>query len=172
MNIKKTLNVTYYGAICNENYFIFQDDINEAIKRNYNVRLFFSTEGGSLGVAEDMINIINSFPNDIEIFCSEYLLSAGLFIIGNIKRKVNISDSCIGLVHTPSIALESRGTKKKNGFDSFMQKQEDIFNDIYLKNIKCVLTQEELKDVISGEDICIEPERIRKLIRIQQEADL
>lgn len=162
---KKTINITFYGEIADENYFMFQEDINDAIKRNYNVRMFLSTCGGSMGEASDLVKIINSFPNDINIYCNEYLLSAGVMMINKITRPIYIGDSCIALIHTPSILLESRGTKKKNSFDSFMQKQEERFTEDYLKDIKHILTEDEIKDIKNGEDVCLNAERTRMLVK-------
>ena len=161
---KKTINVTYYGEICAENYFVLQEDLNEAIRRNYDVRLFFSTIGGSMGIAEDIIEMVNTFPNKIEIICSEWLLSAGLMIVSGIKHPIKIGNSCIGLAHAPSIMLDSRNTKKKNSFDSFIQKQEEVFLDEYMNKIKSVLTEEEIKELRAGEDVCIDAPRIRQMI--------
>lgn len=161
---KKTINVTYYGEICDENYFVLQKDLNEAIRRNYDVRLFFSTVGGSMGVAEDIIEMVNAFPNKIEVICNEWLLSAGLMIVAGIRHPIKIGNSCIGLAHVPSMMLESRSTKKKNSFDSFMQRQEEVFIEEYLKKIKSVLTEEEIKEIRAGEDACIDAVRIRQMI--------
>jgi hypothetical protein len=154
--------------VCAENYFIFQEEITDAMKRKYDVRLFFSTVGGSMGMSENMIEIINTYPHKLEMICNEYLLSSGLMIVGAVKKPIRIGNSCIGLAHAPSILLESRGTKKKTGFDSYMQKQEEVFIEQYLKNIKPVLTEEEIREVRAGEDICIDAGRIRELIKIQQ----
>lgn len=115
-----------------------------------------------------MVQIVNDFPNDIEIICNEYLLSAGLMFVSNVKRPIKIGNSCIGLAHAPSIMLESRGTKKKTGFDNFMQQHDELFSEEYLQNIRPILTEEEIQLYTEGEDVCIEAERIRELIKIQQ----
>lgn len=168
MTNRKTVNITYTGEICDEIYYVFLDEINEAIKRNWDVKFYFSTFGGSMGLMENMVQIINEFPNNIEIICNEFLLSAGLMFVANVKRPIIIGNSCMGLVHAPSIMLESRGTKKKTGFDSFMQQHDEMFLREYLQNIKPILTEDEIKDVEAGEDVCIGAERIRELIKIQQ----
>jgi len=162
---KSVITISFTGEINEENYFIFEEELNKARRMSKKVILYFSTFGGEMILSEQLIDIINDYPFELEMRCFGYLFSAGLLIIAKLKKPIIIDIQCVGLVHIPSIALESRNTKKKTGFETYMTENEDNFNGYYLRGIKHVLSEEELELVLNGEDVCLGKDRIDKIVK-------
>ncbi len=170
MKTKKRISIVFDNEIHYESVDIFIQDLNNAIIKKYDIDLHLSTFGGIMNLQQTMSRAINNFPNDVRVFCDGFLLSAGIPLILDLRKDipVTIGKSLIALAHVPSIALESRNTKKASGFEKFMMDNDDIMCERYLKPIEPVLTAKEIDLVMKGEDVVLDSERFQKLLDIHR----
>ena len=171
MGKRKIMNIVFDDEICYESLLIFTSDFNNAIAKNRNVKLYFSSVGGIMNQQKIMSQIVNNFPYEVEVYCDGFLLSAGIPFILELRKDipVNIGDDLVAMVHMPSIMLESRNTKKQSGFDKFFIDNDEIMCDRYLKPIEPILTAKEIEIVKDGEDVMLDADRFRELLKIHRE---
>lgn len=166
--MKKTIDIVFDNEISCETTELFSELFNEAIIRNRNVNLHFSTAGGVLNSEKTMVRIVNNFPNDIKVFCDGWLFSAGASFLADLKKDIPVvlGDEVLMLLHSPSILLESRNTKKQSGLERFYHDYDEIMTDTYLKPFLPILTEEEIKLVKEGEDVVVTKDRVAKWLEI------
>ena len=160
----KTLFFSYCAPIDAEPYVEFEDFINEAIIRNRDVIIYLTTNGGSMNLSQNMIDVINRFPNSIKVIVTGYCYSAGLYIITNINCPVEIASATSGMCHFPYTEVNTKSLKDEDSWDYFQMKTEKEFIEEYLKNIKHILTDREVEKIMDGKEVWLNTERMKSLI--------
>lgn len=161
----KLRTITYCGEIDPENYFEFEFEINEARKRQQDVVVYFSTNGGSMCLAQNIVHIINTFPYKIKLIASGFIYSAGLYIFANVFREKELFSSTTGMAHFPFQELNSKNLKDVESYDYFAQSNDSDTIEEYLENIKSILTENEIKKVMNGKEVWLKTDKLIPLVK-------
>jgi ATP-dependent protease ClpP protease subunit len=161
---KKTLFFNYCAPIDSEPFMDFEAFMNDAIIKNRNAIIYFTTNGGSMSLSQNMIEMINNFPNDIRIVVTGYCYSAGLYVITNVKCPVEIKAATSGMAHFPYTDLNSKALKDEDSWDYFQLATEKEFIEEYLRNIKQILTEKEIEKIMDGKEVWLKTDRMIELV--------
>ena len=131
--------------------------------------LYIRGEGGELGVAESIVDIINkiSLTNTINIYGYEYLMSAHFHIFLKIKAHSKVlSPSTYGMIHKGSwqSTLLEGGGMRKDDYDLFMK--EYFAEADTLKSLHKIakFNSEETKKFKDNHDVYIMPNRMLEIL--------
>lgn len=119
------------------------------------IDLFFTTEGGEIVEAKVLIHYLNSRKDDIDIYLTDVIMSAGTFLITDFQGKITITDSldCI-LFHK----IDRQVYTRRQQFVSIQTLLEQLDNDneiLAKKFLKLGLTKSEIKDFREGKDVVL-----------------
>lgn len=163
--IRKEIIYTYDAPIDCEPYFHFEDFINEAVIKNRDVVLYFTTNGGAMHLAQNMVDVINNFKNNIKIIVTGYCYSAGMYIIANVNCPVEIKSATSGMIHFPNLDINTKNLKDEDSWDYFQMTTEKESIDEYLRNIKHIMNEKEISKIENGKEVWLNTERMRELIK-------
>lgn len=125
----------------------FVNDTEEADK----VKVFISTVGGQLDVANAIVNICNS-DKVTEVLFEQTLSSAALYMFARINpTKVKYTEEMESVQHLVSSSLQSR----PSSYTKSKKKATDIINTLRADVIKYVISDEDYEEYLKGEDIVI-----------------
>lgn len=152
-------------------YYIFEDRINVetinnligAIDDKEKVHLFVSTEGGETFPMHILLQYLNSRKDDIEITCTNIIMSAGVLLLTDFKGKINLSEEleCI-LVHK----FDCEGYRLREGWLDEKEKTKQLVADNKrlkekLKNLG--LNKKQLKKFEQGKDVILYQKDFKQL---------
>ena len=120
------------------------------------VDLFISTQGGSLSAAKVLLHHINNNVEDINIYLTGYVASAGTFFLTDCTKPVYITPDLIFLLfHTIDMPQETM-TRKEDVSSKEMKKQLDADNKVLLEKYRELgLNEKELKSFLKGEEVVL-----------------
>lgn len=162
--MNKEMVFTYSNEINSEAYLEFEDFMNMATIRNRDVVIYFSTNGGVMHLAQNMIDMINNFKNNIKVIVTGFCYSAGLYIITNINCPVEVKPATSGMAHFPYTEVNTKSLKDEDSWDYFQMNTEKEFIEEYLKNIRHILTEKEIEKIMDGKEVWLNTQRMIELI--------
>lgn len=131
--------------------------------------LYIRGEGGELGVAQAMLNVLDklSLTNTINVYGYEFLMSAHFHIFLKVKAHTKIlSPHSYGMIHKGSwqSTLLEGGGMRKDDYDIFMK--EYFTNSDTLKDLNKVskFNAEEIKKFKNNQDVYIMPDRMTEIL--------
>lgn len=128
----------------------FLDFVNDTEETD-KVKVFISTVGGQLDVANAIINICNS-DKVTEVLFEQTLSSAALYMFARIApTKVKYTEEMESVQHLVSSSLQSR----PSSYAKSKKKATDIINNLRAEVIRYVISDEEYEEYLKGEDIVI-----------------
>lgn len=119
------------------------------------IDLFFTTEGGEIVETKVLIHYLNSRKDDIDIYLTDVIMSAGAFLLTDYQGKLIVTDSldCI-LFHK----IDRQVYTRRQQFISIQTLLEQLDNDneiLAKKFLKLGLTKSEVKDFREGKDVVL-----------------
>jgi organic radical activating enzyme len=152
------------------NYFfdkeISVDTINELVDRLQDrkgkINLHFSTGGGDPDAMYFLIEFLNTRKKDIEITLTNWLMSAGTYLLTDFKGKINISNKLDFLLfHFAD--RESYNLRKGIIDDKILAEQDLEDNKIFAKKLKKkgLLTDKQLEKYLDGRDVLVYQKQFR-----------
>lgn len=158
--------------------YIFSDDISDETVKTFadflnstigvDKKIFFSTEGGYLAFADVMIELIDTYKDEIELVAFMTIQSAGMDILFKTKCKKRIMDSCVGMIHQVYTGFKvNESGSYVDDYEKFMAKvvKEDYRGKTLEFCDKIGLTSTEKNKVKKGRDLHITTSRLRELLK-------
>ena len=120
------------------------------------IDLFVSTPGGEMAAAKVLIHHINNNMDDINIYLTGTICSAGTFFLTDCTKPVFVTDDLLFLLfHTVDMPQETM-TRKEDISSKELKKQLDEDNKVLAdKYIKLGLNDKEIKRFHKGEEVVI-----------------
>lgn len=143
---------------------IFDEEIHtETVQKlinelnNYNkIDLFFATNGGQLTAMEALIHYLNTRKEDIVIYLTEEICSAGTFLLTDFEGELHLSPNLDFILFHLGDRLTY--TNRKSGLISKkeLQKQLKFINKVRTKQFQALgLTEKEIKKYKAGYDVVL-----------------
>jgi ATP-dependent protease ClpP protease subunit len=119
------------------------------------IDLFFTTEGGEIAEVRVLIHYLNTRKDDIDIYLTDVIMSAGTFLLTDYQGKIILTESldCI-LFHKTDRQVYTR----RQQFISIPILLEQLDNDNELmakKFLDLGLTKSEIKEYKEGKDVVL-----------------
>jgi ATP-dependent protease ClpP protease subunit len=119
------------------------------------IDLFFTTEGGEIAEVRVLIHYLNTRKDDIDIYLTDVIMSAGTFLLTDYQGKIILTESldCI-LFHKTDRQVYTR----RQQFVSIPILLEQLDNDNELmakKFLDLGLTKSEIKEYKEGKDVVL-----------------
>lgn len=120
------------------------------------IDLFISTPGGEMAAARVLINHINKNMDDINIYLTGTICSAGTFFLTDCTKPVFVTEDLLFLLfHTIDMPQETM-TRKEDISSKELKKQLDIDNKVLAEKYqKLGLTDKEIKSFFKGEEVVL-----------------
>jgi ATP-dependent protease ClpP protease subunit len=130
-------------------------ELIDILAQHEKIDLFFTTEGGEIAEVRVLIHYLNTRKDDIDIYLTDVIMSAGAFLLTDFEGKIIITDSldCI-LFHKTDRQVYTR----RQQFVSIpiLLEQLDKDNDLMAKKfLDLGLTKSEIKDYKEGKDVVL-----------------
>lgn len=149
----------FYDEINVETVQNLIDDLNKYVI----IDLFFSTHGGMTSAMDALIHYLNGRKNDIRIYLTSNVASAGTFILTDFEGEVFIAKDLDYLImHT----VDRPTYNNRKGFlnKAELQKHiEEANENLALKYEKLGLTKKEIKRFKAGEDVVLYRDDFKRL---------
>lgn len=143
LNFKKEIN--------DESADLLIDFINstEGIKK----KIYLSSDGGFIYVAELIIDLINNNKQDIELIAYNYIGSSAFELFFKSKCKKRILEGTRGMLHFAKMELtvNQKGKPVNKTAINFLKEEVSKRNDNLIKKLK--LSSKELNKYNKGEDV-------------------
>jgi ATP-dependent Clp protease, protease subunit len=124
--------------------------------------IYINSEGGSLRMAIQITNsMIASNANVITSLDGNAFSAASMIFLAGHEYIIN--DNCSFMIHTYSGGLVGKGHEIGSQYEHIQEYTKKIFEKFYEK----VLTEQELKDVINGQDIWMDSEQLLERLDAQ-----
>ncbi len=143
---------------------IFDEDINvDSVQKlinelnNYSkIDLFFSTVGGQLTAMEALIHYLNSRKEDIAIYLTEEICSAGTFLLTDFEGELYLSENLdFILFHMGDRLMYSNRKSGAVSKKELMKQLKAINKTLTAKFEKLGLTPQEVKKFKQGYDVIL-----------------
>lgn len=130
-------------------------ELIDILAQHEKIDLFFTTEGGEIAEVRVLIHYLNTRKEDIDIYLTDVIMSAGTFLLTDFEGKIIITDSldCI-LFHKTDRQVYTR----RQQFVSIpiLLEQLDKDNELMAKKfLDLGLTKSEIKDYKEGKDVVL-----------------
>jgi len=163
---------------------VFDTEINSAAIGNFltgihriirqtpdaKIVIYFSSSGGSLTHADLLLSYLNSLQNNIILLAFHQISSAAFKVFFEFQGQKDIMDNTFSVIHKGSKNIIARDLDNTDSFDFFMtNRMMPVMNKQVIKLYKSIgLSKTELKKVENGKDLMLHTERLRKILRNQQ----
>lgn len=138
-------------------------ELIDILAQHEKIDLFFTTEGGEIAEVKVLIHYLNSRKDDIDIYLTDIIMSAGTFLLTDYEGKIILTDNldCI-LFHKTDRQVYTR----RQQFISIptLLEQLDDYNDMMAqKYLKLGLTKSEIKEYKEGKDVVLYRKDFKRL---------
>ncbi len=144
------------------------NEVNLANSQGMDEKLiwYFSTEGGDIASAREIIDIINTNKDVIELVASDVIASSGFFIFFKSTCKRRILPYTIGVHHSAVSTINIRvGNLPKNEYDVLTKSKNSQINaDLYNLGMNLGLDHIQCKTFKKGKDVIIEYPELQILL--------
>jgi len=144
------------------------NEVNAANSQGLDEKLiwYFSTEGGDIASAREIIDIINTNKDIIELIASDVIASSGFFIFFKSMCKRRILPYTIGVHHSAVSTINIRvGNLPKNEYDVLTRsKNRQINSDLFNLGVSLGLDDIQCKTFKKGKDVIIEYPELQILL--------
>jgi ATP-dependent protease ClpP protease subunit len=130
-------------------------ELIDILSQHEKIDLFFTTEGGEIAEVRVLIHYLNTRKDDIDIYLTDVIMSAGTFLLTDYHGKIILTESldCI-LFHKTDRQVYTR----RQQFVSIPILLEQLDNDNELmakKFLDLGLTKSEIKEYKEGKDVVL-----------------
>lgn len=131
--------------------------------------IYIRGEGGELGVAEAIIDVLNktSMTNPVHLFGYEFLISSHFHIFFKTKcHSKTLSPESYGMIHKGSwnSTLLEGGGMRKDDYDLFMKEYYSSSDTLSALRKVCKFNNEEIKKFKNNQDVYIMPTRLTEML--------
>lgn len=134
------------------------EEVREAIEvlsQHEKIDLFITTEGGETVSAQVLLHYLNQRKDDIVLYFTDYLMSAGVLLLMDFKGKKIITDN-LDYIMTHKIDRMVYMNREQLIPNTVLQEQLEETNKAVAKKLaKLGLTKQEIKDYNSGKDVVL-----------------
>ena len=119
------------------------------------IDLFFSTEGGEIVETKVLIHYLNSRKEDIDIYLTDIIMSAGAFLLTDYQGKIVITDSldCV-LFHKIDRQVYTR-RQQFISIPTLLEQLDEDNEQMAQKFSELGLTESEIIDFKEGKDVVL-----------------
>lgn len=142
---------------------------NELEEKGGQLHIFFTSEGGEVTTGEAIIELINRYAQATSFTVCGVIASMGFVITAKVACVKSILDSSFGILH-----FSRWGTQILEGgkaLDDFARFKEKKMKKQLNKSIEFYeglgLKEDELEAMKKGEDIFVDADRLKKLLKIK-----
>lgn len=162
---------------------VFDSEINHSVIGSYltgiqriinqapdaKIVIYFSSSGGSLAHADLLLSYLNSLHNNIILLAFHQISSAAFKVFFEFQGQKDIMDNTYSIIHKGSKNILARDLDNADSFDFFMtNKMMPVMNRQVNRLYKKVgLSKTELKKIDNGKDLMLHTDRLRKILRNQ-----
>jgi hypothetical protein len=130
-------------------------ELIDILAQHEKIDLFFTTAGGEIAEVRVLIHYLNTRKEDIDIYLTDVIMSAGTFLLTDFEGKITITDSldCI-LFHKTDRQVYTR--RQQVVSIPILLEQLDKDNELMAKKfLDLGLTKSEIKDYKEGKDVVL-----------------
>lgn len=158
--------MNYYNIDSDLNGDLLEDFINKINEfKPEPITIYICSEGGEVGVAETIIDIINHWPFDVFIVARTFLMSAAvdLFLFSN-SIKILTADT-VAMIHLGDILMSARDEKSRvSNISEVRHKTLDLINQKFIdKLISIGIPEDLLNDIKAYKDVYITSDDFEKI---------
>lgn len=138
-------------------------ELIDILTQHEKIDLFFTTEGGEIAEVKVLIHYLNSRKDDIDIYLTDVIMSAGTFLLTDYEGKIILTDSldCI-LFHKTDRQVYTR--RQQLVSIPVLLEQLDEDNEVMAqKFLKLGLTKAEIKEYKEGKDVVLYRKDFKRL---------
>lgn len=152
------------GELILEVYEKFIDSFNK-IPLDRNITVYISSEGGDLWIGEEILDVLNTHKDNIELVVSAQVSSGAFEVAYKFKGKKRVLPGSMSVLHLYTDTFKYRELLKKNSYarwskDVCLVRVIKEFN----KMIETFLTKDEIKRINKGEDLYIHTDRLSEIL--------
>jgi hypothetical protein len=143
-------------------------DIAEFLSEEGPKLLYLSLDGGSIGYASTIIDMINRTPQ-LTVVGSNRLYSAGLWIFSEIKVPKELSDRTRGMWHQGTLEVTMNTDGKMTYIaDKFSMRRHKQDQDDIIMGLarKLSMTDKEIEKIMKGKDVYFTYERMKEMFKL------
>ncbi len=148
--------------------YISQLDMNKPL------RLYFTTPGGEIHNGEILIDYINhlvSLGKKIVLVAAWEVSSMGLITLLQVKCEIELLNT-FSILHIGTRQVDYRESLKEGSLESYNTRILKVANERMLKLYnESGITQEEIDSIKRGNDVLLDTDRLKELIKKKREAD-
>ena len=165
--------IKFSGSINEENItqlisYISTLDINAPL------RIYFTTPGGEIHNGEILIDYINhlvSLGKKIVLVAAWEVSSMGLITLLQVKCEIELLNT-FSILHIGTRQVDYRESLKEGSLESYNTRILKVANERMLKLYdESGITQEEIDSIKRGNDVLLDTDRLKELIKKKREAD-
>ena len=151
-----------YDLIENMDNFLADPDLNPETS----CKIYFSTNGGAVYLAEILIDYFNNYPLELELVLTNACESAGIIVAAKTQRNISILPTAYGMIHKSSALLQTRDVNTKGTFDHFFDKMYGkALDEHYMDLYKALdLKDNELKIINNNKELYLTNKRLCETI--------
>lgn len=166
------MTITLSGEIESDMLKILTKSISD-LSNGEKLTIYFSSRGGYVGVAEAMINIVNSHKDHIEMIFYGEILSAGMMIFLRTTCKRSLVKEVVGMYHFAWQSLDvSEGGNGSDEYSKFYLKWMKEQKSKTLEYIQTLpFTEKEIAEIRKGKDVYFSTERMDEILKAQTNAN-
>lgn len=147
----------------NRYVYVFHDEIDSESVQSLidvlvgipSVDLFFTTNGGEASSMIALIHFINNHP-DINIYLTNYIASAGTFLLVECNKPVYITDNLDWIMFHMGDREFGGKFRKRDINENILYEQLKVVNEKYADKFKKIgLNSKEIKLFLAGEDVVL-----------------
>lgn len=148
------------------------DNEKKTEHKKIQIKIYFTTAGGSISEAKILIDYINKLPKnyEIELIASAEISSSGFDIFFRTKCKKRIIKDTVSVLHLAQTWFRSNEMLNKRSADVFIHKELKKANERDLKFYLAIgIKPEEIKRMKTGKDIYLNYKRLKKILTKAQQ---
>lgn len=133
--------------------------IEDAILQYSKVRLYFTSDGGSLYLADTFLNYLHKRSEHITLVAVGRISSCAVELFVKYDGNKEILKHCQAVLHLYTVNVESRDLLDKKSYSKFSEDEIRKRNDELIDMFAKVLDDEELERYEEGHDVYINHKR-------------
>lgn len=130
-------------------------ELIDILSQHEKIDLYFSTEGGEVSSANILISYLNSRKNDIVVYITEALISAGVLLLTDFKGKIVLTEDLDFILAHKIDRLVYTNRKQLVETKVLLAQLVEVNKKIADKLLKIGFTPKEIKEYNSGKDVIL-----------------
>ncbi|PRY38424.1 hypothetical protein CLV58_109151 [Spirosoma oryzae] len=130
------------------------------------IKLFFSSHGGDCYAEEILSEFLADWADSIILIGAYKLFSNGFVVFLNFPGEKRLLRDCMGMIHESTLIIALREIKKPNTYANLDNELLKIILREDFQKLQPLLTPDEQKRYLAGEDLYFHTDRLRAIFSL------